>query len=105
MSKIAALGRRHFVGLFAAVGARTVRCDSPEAFDEAAAGLLEGDTPALILVDQRFADCHDSIEALREQGRAIALLLPAEPAEGHPALDQIRTLIERAAGANILGEY
>ena len=33
------------------------------------------------------------------------MLLPAEPAEGHPALDQIRTLIELAAGANILGEY
>ncbi len=105
MSKMAALGRRHFVGIFAAAGAEPVACETAEAFDEAAAGLLAGEAPALVLVDQRFADCEHSIEALRERGRAAVLLLPAEPAEGHLALDQIRTLIELAAGANILGEY
>ena len=105
MSKIAALGRRHFVGILAAAGADPVACDTPEAFDQAAARLLAADTPALVLVDQHFAPCEASIEALRQGGGAAVLLLPAQPAEGHPALDQMRALIELAAGANILGEY
>ena len=105
MAKIAALGRRHFVGIFASASADTVPCDSPEAFDQAAGQLLAADTPALVLVDQHFAQCEASIESLRQNGGAAVLLLPAEPSEGHPALDQIRTLIELAAGANILGEY
>ena len=61
--------------------------------------------PSLVLVDQRFAECGESIETLRHGGGAAVLLLPAEATEGHPALDQIRTIIELAAGANILGEY
>jgi len=105
MSKIAALGRRHFVGCFASVGAATIVCETPEAFDEAAGKLATGETPALVLVDQRFSDRTESIEALRQQGGAVVILLPAEPTEGHPALDSIRSLIEVAAGANILGEY
>ena len=105
MSKMAALGRRHFVGIFAAVGAEPVPCEGTEAFDEAAAALLEGETPALVFADQHFVECHHSIENLRQRGGAVVILLPAEPTEGHPALDQIRTLIELAAGANILGEY
>ena len=104
MPKIAAMGRRHFVGCFAAVGAAPARCETPEAFDEAAGKLLAGDRPALVLVDQRFASCEESIEALRRRGAAV-ILLPAEPTEGHPALDSMRRLIELAAGANILGEY
>ena len=105
MSKMAALGRRHVVGIFAAVGAKPVQCESVEAFDQAAARLLEGETPALVFVDQHFVACEESIESLRERGGAVVLLLPGEAAEGHPALDQIRVLIELAAGANILGEY
>ena len=105
MSRIVALGRRHFVGIFAAVGAEPVRCETPAAFDEAAAGLVEGEAPALALVDQRFTECDDSIERLRQRGGAVVILLPAEPTEGHPALDQVRSIIELAAGANILGEY
>ena len=105
MSKIAALGRRHFVGCFAALGARTLACDTARAFDEGAAALLDGDTPALVLVDQRFADREGAIAELRERGRAIVILLAAEPSDRHPALDQMRVLIETAAGANILGEY
>jgi vacuolar-type H+-ATPase subunit F/Vma7 len=92
------------VRLFAAVGAATVACETPEAFDEAAGSLASGETPALVLVDQRFADRVESIETLRDRG-AIVILLPAEPSERHPALDQVRVLIEAAAGANILGEY
>jgi len=105
MAKTAALGRRHFVGIFAAAGAQPLACDSTDAFDQAAAQLLAADTPALVLVDQHFAQCEHSIEALRTDGGAVVLLLPAEATEGHPALDQMRTLIELAAGANILGEY
>lgn len=105
MSKIAALGRRHFVGCFAAVGAATLPCETPEAFDEAAAALVNGETPALVVVDQHFAGREESIETLRERGRAIVILLPAQPGDEHPALDQMRVLIETAAGANILGEY
>ena len=105
MSKMVAIGRRHFVGIFAAVGAEPVRCESPEAFDEAAMQLLAGEPPSLVLADQHFADRVDSIEAVRERGRAIVLLLPAEPTEGHPALDDMRAIVERAAGANLLGEY
>lgn len=105
MSRMVALGRRHFVGIFAAVGARPVRCETPEAFDEAVDGLLENETPDLVLLDQAFADREARIEALREDGGAAVLLLPAEPPEGHPALDRVRVLIELAAGANILGEY
>lgn len=104
MSKIAAIGRRHFVGCFAALGAATVPCETPEAFDEAAASLAEKDVPALILVDQHFAPREESIELLRSRG-AIAILLPAEATDQHPALDEMRALIETAAGANILGEY
>ncbi|MFW6163187.1 MAG: V-type ATP synthase subunit F [Planctomycetota bacterium] len=105
MSRTVALGRRHFVGIFAAAGARPVRCESPEAFDEAVNGLLAEDTPDLVFLDQAFADREERIQALREEGGAAVLLLPAEPPEGHPALDQMRSLIELAAGANILGEY
>ncbi len=104
MPKIAALGRRHFAGALAALGAATTSCETPEAFDEAAEALGEAEAPALILVDQHFADQHGTLEALRAKG-SIVILLAAEPAEGHPALDEMRDLIEAAAGANILGEY
>lgn len=105
MSKIAALGRRHFVGCFAAVGARARATETAEAFDQAAESLLDGEPPALVVVDQHFADRSEAIAALRERGRAIVILLPAEVSDRHPALDQMRALIEAAAGANILGEY
>jgi hypothetical protein len=104
MPKIAAIGRRHFVGCFAAIGAVTVPCETAAAFPEAAAGLAGGERPALILVDQQFAECEESIEMLRRRG-SIVILLAAERSETHPALDQMRVLIETAAGANILGEY
>ena len=104
MSKMAAIGRRHFVGCFAALGAATVPCETPEAFDEAAGRVASATPPALLLVDQHFAEREDSIKALRERG-AIVILLPAAPSDHHPALDQMRALIEAAAGANILGEY
>lgn len=104
MAKIAALGRRHFAGCLAALGADVKPCETPEAFDDAAEGLSEGEAPALILVDQHFAGQHASLEALRAEG-SIVILLAAEPTEEHPALDEMRDLIEAAAGANILGEY
>jgi len=105
MSSAAAIGRRHFVGCFAAVGADTIPCESPEAFEQAATELLAGDVPPLLLVDDRFAECEESIETLRQRGGAAVLLLPAQPSDRHPALDSIRSLIELAAGANILGDY
>jgi len=105
MSKMAALGRRHFVGIFAAVGARPVPCETPEAFDEAVASLIGGETPSLVFVEQRFAGQSESLEALRQEGSAAVLVLPAEPTAGHPALDEMRAIIERATGANILGDY
>ena len=98
------MGRRHFVGCFAAVGAAPIACETPEAFDEAAGALVGESAPALVLLDQRFAECEQTVEALRSRGMVV-LLLPGEPTEGHPALDSIRALIEVAAGANILGEY
>ena len=104
MSKIAAMGRRHFVGSFAAVGAETLRCPTPEAVDEAAGKLVAGERPALVLLDQHFAECEAAIEMLRKRGVAV-ILLPAEATERHPALDPIRSRIELAAGANLLGEY
>jgi vacuolar-type H+-ATPase subunit F/Vma7 len=104
MSRLAALGRRHFVGCFAALGARTVPCETPAAFDQAVAALAEGEAPALVLVDQAFAACTESLARLRGRG-AIVVLLPAEPSQRHPALDEMRAVIEAAAGANILGEY
>ena len=93
------------MGCFAAIGAATHRCETPETFDEAVGRLLAGEKPALVLVDQHFASCQESIEALRRRGGAVVILLPAERQAGHPALDSIRRVIERAAGANILGEY
>jgi len=104
MSKIAAIGRRHFVGAFAAVGAETLPCETPAAFADAAARLLAAGPPALVLLDQCLAGCEEPLAALRRRG-VVVLLLAAERGEGHPALDEIRTLIESAAGANILGEY
>jgi vacuolar-type H+-ATPase subunit F/Vma7 len=104
MSEIAAIGRRHFVGCFAAVGATTIPCETPDAFEEAVGQLLADEVPALLLVDQGLAPCEETIEAVRKRG-AVVILMPAEPTEGHPALDSIRSLIEVAAGANILGEY
>jgi vacuolar-type H+-ATPase subunit F/Vma7 len=104
MPEIAAIGRRHFVGCFAAIGAATVPCETAAAFREAAAGLASGERPALILVDQEFAECEESLETLRRRS-SIVILLAAERSEAHPALDQMRALIEAAAGANILGEY
>ena len=104
MSKIAAVGRRHFVGSFAAIGAATVPASTSAEFDQACRTLGTEQTPALVLVDQHFADREDAVEALRQSGAAV-LLLAAEPSDRHPALDSMRTLIELAAGANILGEY
>ena len=104
MPRIAALGRRHFVGCFAAVGAETLPCETAEALADAGASLLSGEAPALVLLDQCFAECGATIEALRRRG-IVVVLLPAEPTKGHPALDEIRSVVERAAGANILGEY
>jgi hypothetical protein len=57
-----------------------------------------------VLLDQHFAACEGAIGALRRRG-TVVILLPAESVEGHPALDEMRALIELAAGANILGEY
>jgi len=105
MSKIVAIGRRHFIGCFAAVGASRIPCDAPEAFNEAVARLVAGERPALAVVDDCFAACEESLELLRRRGGAVVILLPAAPTKGHPALDSIRSLIEKAAGANILGEY
>jgi vacuolar-type H+-ATPase subunit F/Vma7 len=105
MSKIAALGRRHFTGIFGAAGATIVACETRETFAEAARELAAGETPPLVLVDDQFANEAEAIEALRVQGGAIVVTLPARPAEGHPALDEMRAIIEQAAGANILGEY
>jgi len=104
MGNIAAIGRRHFVGIFAAVGAETVQCQSPAEFADAAGRLAAGQVPALVVLDQQFAGCKEPIALLRKKGIPV-LLLAAERAEGHPALDEIRSLIELAAGANILGEY
>ncbi|HUT33952.1 MAG TPA: hypothetical protein VNE39_10750 [Planctomycetota bacterium] len=104
MAKIAAIGRRHFVGVFPAVGAEALRCHTPAEFAEAAARLVAGGAPRLVVLDQHFADCGETIESLRKRG-VVVLLLGAERSEGHPALDAIRQLIEVAAGANILGEY
>lgn len=105
MPKIAVLGRRHFTGIFGAAGAALIACETPEAFADAARELAAGDTPPLVLVDDRYADAAEALEALRVQGGAIVVTLPAQPAEGHPALDEMRAIIEQAAGANILGEY
>lgn len=107
MPKIAAIGRRHFAGIFAAVGAETVPCSTPEEFAAAAARLLGGEeeeAPRLVVLDQHLADCEGPIAALRRSG-AVVVMLGAERSAGHPALDAIRDLIEAAAGANILGEY
>jgi len=104
MSSLVAFGRRHFVGVFAAIGAQTVRCQTPQDFAEAAARVLAGGAPQLAVLDQHFADCRETIAWLRKRG-VVVLLLGAEHAEGHPALDAIRQLIEVAAGANILGDY
>ncbi|MBM4034540.1 MAG: hypothetical protein FJ291_22575 [Planctomycetes bacterium] len=104
MARIVALGRRHFVGVFAAIGAEPVRCQTPAELAEAAGRLLAGQPTQLAVLDQHFADCHEAIEGLRRRG-VVVILLGAERTAGHPALDEIRSLIEVAAGANILGEY
>ncbi len=104
MASIAAIGRRHFVGAFAAVGAETHRCQTPGEFADAAGRILAAQPPALVVLDQHFAECRETIGLLRKRGVAV-VLLAARAAEGHPALDEIRALIEVAAGANILGEY
>jgi len=104
MAKLAALGRRHFVGVFAAIGAEPVACATPADVAEAARRLAAGRAPGLVLFDQHFVDCEQAIELLRKRGVAV-VVLAAERSEGHPALDDLRALIEVAAGANILGEY
>ncbi len=104
-SKIVAIGRRHFVGAFGVVGAERRPCASPEAFAETLEELSTGQPPLLAFCDQAFSEpCSEAIERLRGKG-TVVLLLPAEPTREHPALDQIRSIIELAAGANILGEY
>jgi vacuolar-type H+-ATPase subunit F/Vma7 len=104
MAKIAAIGRRHFVGVFAAIGAEPVRCQTPSELAEAASRLVAGQPPQLAVLDQHFTECREAIAGLRKRG-VVVILLGAERTEGHPALDEIRSLVEVAAGANILGEY
>ncbi len=104
-SKIVAVGRRHFVGAFGVVGAARFPCGGHEEFAEALEKLAANEPPTLALCDQAFSEqCSEAIERLRAKG-TVVLLLPAEPTPEHPALDQIRSIIEVAAGANILGEY
>lgn len=93
------------MGCFAAVGAVRVACESPEDFVRAARELAGGQAPALVVVDDRFAGQRAAIERLRTRGGAAVILLPATAPEGHPGLDEMRAIIEQAAGANILGEY
>lgn len=98
------MGRRHFVGIFAAVGAAAHRCETPAELAEVVGQILGGQPPALVVLDQLFAHCAQEIGLLRKRG-VVVVLLAAQATAGHPALDEIRALIEVAAGANILGEY
>ena len=106
MSRIVAVGERHFVAAFAGVGAELRPCETDEQFRQTLAELRRDRELGLVVAEERFASgSPEAVEDFRKISSATLLPLQSRVTDQHPALDWMRHLIEKSTGANLLGEY
>jgi vacuolar-type H+-ATPase subunit F/Vma7 len=103
MSRLIAVGNRAFVTALTGVGAESLRCESAAEFEESMRRLATQPDVRLLFVAEPLAEAAPEAMALfRRRSRAALLTLPVTPSDRHPALEQVRALVEQATGASLI---
>lgn len=107
MLKVVAIGRRADILPFRAVGAHLMEVDGAAGPTGAAAALdgLRGETGAvMVMMTEEFVDrCRPQIEAFRAGGARAFLAVPSPATPAGKRLGEMRALVARALGVDLLG--
>ena len=106
MSRIVAVGEKHFVAAFACVGAELVPCATAAEFERTLVELRRDQSVGLVLAEESLAaGSPAAVDEFKEVSAATFVALQSRVSDRHAALDWMRQLIEKSTGANLLGEY
>lgn len=104
MSKMVVVGTGRLTQALTAAGFEPARCQTADQMVEALARLARDESVALVVCgESQAADATDAIARFREESDAMLVVLPDTPTPRRVGYELVRTTLERAAGADLLG--
>jgi vacuolar-type H+-ATPase subunit F/Vma7 len=104
MSKVVVIGRRADILPFRAAGAELVEVRDGAQACVALGGIAQSEEPALVMITEDIAmACAGDIESFRRSVRHVLLPIPTINSSPGKRLGEIRSLVARALGVDLLG--
>lgn len=105
MSKAVAVGERALVLGFKGVGFEVIAAEDGESLARELALLARMPDVGLVLVTESLAgEAPEALEHFREVSSAILTTVPTQRGSQHRSFNEMRNLIERAVGVDMLGK-
>ncbi len=104
MPKLIAIGNRADILPFRAVGAELIEVQDERQAGTALNGIRESEEPAVVMITEGMATAGaQEIEELRKSGKHVFLPIPTIHTKPGKRLEEIRSLVARALGVDLLG--
>ena len=105
MPKVVVIGRHAAILPFKSVGVEPLDVESVDDAKKALRGIRESGEETLILIPEEFAvECTNEIALLRQGTHAVVLSLPATSGEVGVQREQVRQLVARSLGVDLMGK-
>ena len=104
MSKVIAIGRRGDILALQAAGVETLEVESVGEAEAAVESLKEISDPCVIMItEDLYGACKAEIDSFREGESRAVLAIPSLGAPTGGRLEEVRALVARALGVDLLG--
>ncbi len=104
MPKVIVIGKHAAILPFRSVGVEPVDIESVDDAKQALRSVREGGEETLVLIPENLAlDCRNEISLLRQGTNVVVLTLPAMEGEVGTQREQVRQLVARSLGVDLMG--
>jgi vacuolar-type H+-ATPase subunit F/Vma7 len=105
MPKVIVIGRHAAILPFKSVGVEPVDVETLEDAKQALRNVRDASEETLVLIPENLAlDCRNEIALLRQGTNAVILTLPAMEGEVGIQREQVRQLVARSLGVDLMGK-
>ncbi len=105
MPKVTVIGKHANILPFKAVGVEPLDVETPDDAKAALRSIRESGEETLVLIPEDIAaDCENEIALLRQGTQVVVLTLPASTGQVGTQREQVRQLVARSLGVDLMGK-